>query len=147
KWHMGGEFDIVESFGFDNGGGNTNFNGAQWHSDSVGGSGDTVSYASWPQGMAHGGFTSFDATQWRTWTMLYNKDNTFHFYCDGKEVQNGSSYFWTDGAGSGGTPISMTFLFDGAWGHTQVQSVNHTLPASALDGTYYEWDYSRIYLR
>jgi hypothetical protein len=40
----------------------------------------------------------------------------------------------------------MTFLFDGGWGHTQVKSVDHPLPASAFDGKYYEWNYSRVYL-
>ena len=40
----------------------------------------------------------------------------------------------------------MTFLFDGGWGHTQVKSVDHPLPASAFVGKYYEWNYSRVYL-
>jgi hypothetical protein len=41
----------------------------------------------------------------------------------------------------------MSFLFDGTWGNTQVSSVNNSLAASALAGMYYEWDYSRVYLK
>jgi hypothetical protein len=41
----------------------------------------------------------------------------------------------------------MSFIFDGAWGHTEIPSVNHPLAATELEGKYYEWDYSRVYLR
>jgi hypothetical protein len=80
------------------------------------------------------------------WQWLYRKDDTFSIYVDGHEVQRGTIY-WTLGSGQGGTPIDMDFIFDATWGHTQVASVNHPLPASAFDGTSYEWDYSRVYLR
>jgi hypothetical protein len=144
--HTGGaEMDVIESFGYDNGGGNTNYDGRYWHSDSVGGYSST-SYANWATGMASHGISSFDATQWHTWTWLYRKDNTYSAYVDGILVQSGSMN-WTNGNGAGGTPINMSFLFDGTWAHTQIASVNHSLDASALAGAYYEWDYSRVYLR
>lgn len=145
-WLRGAEHDLVESFGYDNGGGFTNFDGRYWHSGSVTGS-DVVSYSSWSTGMANSGITSFDATQWHTWTWVYRADNTYGMYVDGILVQHGSApYSWTVGAIPGGRPINMSFLFDAGWGHTQIASVNVEMPASNLDGTYYEWDYSRVYL-
>jgi hypothetical protein len=147
QWDKGAEFDIVESFGYDNGGGNTNYDGRYWHSNSVPGIGDKYGYANWGSDMSQVGFASFDATQWHTWTMLYKADNSYAFYCDGKLVQSGSNYDWTLGASGSGTPINMSFMFDANWGHNQVGSVNHSLPFSAFDGKYYEWDYSRVYLR
>jgi hypothetical protein len=53
---------------------------------------------------------------------------------------------WTLGATTGAQSIDMDFLFDFSWGHTQVSSVNITLPASMFPLTY-EIDYSRVYLR
>jgi len=148
QWQKGAEFDVVESFGFDNGGGSTNYDGTYWHSNSVADTDhDRVDYANWPSAMSKLGFGTFDPTTYHTWTMLYRKDDTFSFYCDGKEVQHGQGYPWTLGAKAGALPLDMVFLFDGGWGHTTVSSVNHSLPASALDGKYYEWDYSRLYLR
>jgi len=41
----------------------------------------------------------------------------------------------------------MSFIFDGGWGHTKVASVNKPLPASAFDNVWYDWDYSRVWLR
>ena len=145
SWHNGAEHDLVESFGYDNGGGYTNFDGRYWHSNSVSGS-DTVDYSNWGNGMASCGITSYDATQYHVWTWLYRKDNSYAMYVDGIQVQSGSNYNWTDGATAGGTPVNLDFLFDAGWGHTQVSSVDHTLPASAFAGKYYEFNYSRVYL-
>ena len=148
-WNNGAEMDLIESFGFNNGGGSTNYHGLYWHSNSVAGS-DQVDYSNWPNGMASVGITSFDPTQYHIWTLAYNKDNTYAFYVDGIEVQHGlstSPYWWTVGATSSGTPINLSFLFDAGWGHTKVASVNHSLAASAFAGCYYEWNYSRVYLR
>jgi hypothetical protein len=147
QWNKGAEFDVIESFGYDNGGGNTNFDGRYWHSNSVPGSSDAIGYASWASDMTKVGFPSFDATQWHTWTLLYGKDDSYSFWCDGKKVQSGSSYPWTLAASASGAPLDMSFLFDANWGHNQVASVDHSLPSSAFDGKYYEWDYSRVYLR
>jgi len=144
-WNKGAEFDVVESFGYDNGGGQTNFNGRLWHSDPVGGT-RTTDYTNWGSGMAAHGITNFDATQYHVWSMLYRTDNTFSFYVDGIQVQTGTMN-WTVGGAAGGQPIDLRFLFDAGWGHTHVASVNHSMPASALAGTYYEFDYSRVYER
>lgn len=100
----------------------------------------------WGASMASVGVTSFDATQWHTWQWLYRKDDTYDVYMDGIRVQSGHMH-WTDGATPNRTPIDMEFIFDGAWGNNRVGSVNHPMPASELAGTYYEWDYSRVYLR
>ena len=54
---------------------------------------------------------------------------------------------WTNGASAEGQPIDFRFLFDAGWGHTQVASVNHSMPASELAGKFYEFDYSRVYER
>ena len=145
SWHNGAEQDLIESFGYDNGGGYTNFDGRYWHSNSVGGS-DTVNYSNWGNAMAAQGIPSYDATQYHIWTWVYKKDNSYAMYVDGVKVQGGANYNWTDGATAGGTPVNMDFLFDAGWGHTQVQSVDHTLPASAFAGKYYEFNYSRVYL-
>lgn len=147
-WLRGAEHDLVESFGYDNGGGPqfTNFDGRYWHSGSVTGS-DVVSYSTWSTGMANSGITNYDATQWHTWTWVYRADNTYGMYVDGILVQHGSApYSWTVGAIPGGRPINMSFLFDAGWGHTQISSVNRPLPPSELSGKFYEWDYSRVYL-
>ena len=96
--------------------------------------------------MAGQGITNYDATQYHIWTWLYRKDNTYAMYVDGIQVQSGSNYYWTFGDTAADPPINMDFLFDAGWGHTQVQSVDHPLPASAFAGTYYEFNYSRVYL-
>ena len=145
QWNHGAEEDVIESFGYDNGGGFTNYAGAQWHSSSVGGV-DSDSYGSWGGSMAAHGITGYDASAYHTWSWLYRTDDTYTAYVDGIAVNDGTLH-WTFGGGVDGTPIDMTFLFDGAWGHTQVASVNHAMPASMLEGKFYEWDYSRLYLR
>ncbi|HSI08406.1 MAG: hypothetical protein ACAH89_02905 [Rariglobus sp.] len=144
-WNHGAEMDLVESFGYDNGGTFTNFDGRYWHSNGVGGT-EVSSYSSWSSTMASYGITSYDATQYHIWTWHYRADNTYTAYVDGIQVQSGSMN-WTNGGGATDTPIDMSFIFDAGWGHTDVSGVNHTLPASELTGKYYEFDYSRVYLK
>ncbi len=156
----GAEMDVIESFGYDNGWGYTNFDGRYWHSSVIGN--DTSGTApraqtetdylssSWDNCMARYGFNSFDATQWHTWTWVYKADNTFVVYLDGIPVQRGQSW-WTFGAyppDSDNPPINMHFLFDASWSHKDVNGLkDFTLPASAMVGKFFEWDYSRIYYR
>jgi len=144
-WSQGAEMDVIESFGYDNGGGSTNYKGDYWHSNSVGGT-DKYPYGNWGETMAKCGIKSFDATAYHIWTWVYRKDDTYQAYVDGVQVQSGK-LIWTVGSKPNGAPIDMDFIFDGSWGHDQVSSVNHPLPTSAFDGMYYEWDYSRVYLR
>jgi len=150
KWDghaQGAEQDIVESFGYDNGGGNTNYDGRFWHVNTVATpSKDTVDYADWGRAMAAQGVASYDASRYHVWTWLYKADNTFAMYVDGVKVQSGADYHWTFGNKAGDPPIDMDFLFDGGWGHTQIGSVNRPLPATAFAGKFYEWNYSRVYL-
>jgi hypothetical protein len=143
QWDHGAEMDVVESFGFDNGGGYTNFDAHLFHVNSVGGD-DGVTATGWkdyvPDGRA-------DLTQWHTWTWLYRKDDTYAVWFDEKQVQKGTIH-WTKGGRQKGTPINMHFLFDAQWGHTKVKAVNVSdFPAARLEGSFYEWDYSRLYLR
>lgn len=145
KWNKGAEIDVVESFGYDNGGGITNYDGRYWHAGIVGGKED-LPYGNWGATMKQQGVPKFDGTAWHTWTMLYKADDTITLYVDGIVVQTGFSH-WTLGTKPDGEELDMSFIFDGGWGHTQVQSVNKPLPASAFDGTFYDWDYSRVYLR
>ena len=145
KWNNGAEQDLVESFGYDNGGGNTNFDGRYWHSNAVAGK-DTTDYGNWDKAMSSHGIAHYDAGKYHIWTWLYKKDNSYAMYVDGILVQSGVDYHWTYGSKETDPPIDMDFLFDGGWGHTQIGSVNHALPASALAGKFYEWNYSRVYL-
>jgi hypothetical protein len=157
KWDKGAEFDVVESFGFDNTTGRTdtddgkqedkNFNGRWWHSDPVGAKSE-VDYGSFPAGMRSVGAITgnelFDATAYHTWTLVYRTDDTFSFFVDGTEAQHGTMN-WTLGGGAGGQNINFRFLFDAGWGHTQIDSVNYPLPAKDLQGTFYDFDFSRVY--
>lgn len=145
KWNKGAEMDVIESFGFDNGGGFTNFDGRYWHSNSVGGS-DVDTYSSWPSSMTAHLSRDYDATQYHIWTWYYEKDDTYHVYVDGVLVQNGTIH-WTLTGEPHGVPIDLDFIFDASWSHTKLPSVDHPLPASAFDGKFYEWNYSRVYLR
>ncbi len=153
KWDghaEGAEQDLVESFGYDNEVNGTNpafknFDGRFWHSNTVGGT-DTTDYGDWNKAMSSHGITKYDASQYHIWTWLYRKDNSYAMYCDGIEIQSGKDYHWTYGGHAADEPIDMDFLFDGGWGHTQIGSVNLPLPASAFDGKFYEWNYSRVYL-
>ena len=153
KWDgqaQGAEQDLIESFGYDNGGDNPdykNFDGRYWHVNTVANpSKDTVDYGGWGTAMKKMGVQSYDATKYHTWTWLYKKDNTFAMYVDGIKVQSGSNYYWTYGNTAKDEPIDMDFLFDAGWGHNQIGSVNKELPASAFDGKFYEFNYSRVYL-
>ena len=145
QWNNGAEQDLVESFGYDNGGGNTNYDGRFWHANSVGGK-DATDYGNWEKAMASHGVKNFDASKYHIWTWLYRKDNSYAMYVDGIIVQSGVNYHWTYGSKETDPPIDLVFLFDGGWGHTQIGSVNHPLPASAFAGKFYEWNYSRVYL-
>ena len=145
KWDRGAEIDTVESFGYDNGGGNTNYDGRFWHVGVVGGREDDH-YGSWQQSMTKWGVPTFDATAYHTWTMLYKADNSIAVFMDGIKVQTGFSH-WTLKTEEHGEDLDMSFIFDGGWGHTGIPSVNKPLPAAAFEKAYYEWDYSRIYLR
>jgi hypothetical protein len=145
QWHNGAEQDLVESFGYDNGGGFTNFDGRFWHSNTIAGT-DTTDYGNWEKAMDSHGIMNYDAGKYHIWTWLYRRDNSYAMYVDGVLAQSGSNYHWTDGSKETDPPIDMDFLFDGGWGHTQVASVNHPLPASAFTGKFYEWNYSRVYL-
>lgn len=150
KWDgqaQGAEQDLVEGFGYDNGGGNTNYDGRFWHSNAVASpSKDDYKFWDWGGTMTERGIKSYDATQYHTWTWLYKKDNTYAMYVDGIRVQGGSNYYWTFGNKAGDEPLDMDFLFDAGWGHNQIGSVNKELPATAFDGKFYEWNYSRVYL-
>lgn len=150
KWDghaEGAEQDLVESFGYDNGGGNTNYDGRFWHVNSVAyPSKDAVDYGGWGTAMEKMGIKSYDAGQYHIWTWLYKKDNSYAMYVDGVPVQSGTDYHWTFGGHPADEPIDMDFLFDAGWGHTQIGSVNHPLPASAFESKFYEWNYSRVYL-
>ncbi len=162
KWGSpsGAEMDIIESFGYNNGGVYTNYDGHAWHTDVVGNdtslptprSQEESDYVngSWGNLMANNGVTAFDATQWHTWTWVYKADNSFTVYLDGNPVQRGQTW-WTFGAytpDATHVPINMSFLFDASWSNNQVNGLKgFTLPASGLVGKYYEWDYSRVYYR
>lgn len=145
KWQRGAEIDLIESFGYDNGNGYTNFEGKYWHSSPVGGSGETNYHSSWSRGMAKYGITEYDPSEWHVWTLHYRADDTFTAYVDGRKVQEGTMH-WTLGTKPDGEPLNMSFIFDAAWGHRLVKSVNHWLDASELENLEYEWDYSRVYL-
>jgi hypothetical protein len=148
-WNNGAEYDLIESFGYKNGPYNgvyyTNYNGQYWHSDSVGGV-DNVNYGSWPAAMASVGITNYNASVWHTWDWVYYQNNTYAAYVDGIQVQSGT-LIWTVGGTPDGEPINMSFIFDGTWGSPTVSNDDYSLPASALTGTYYDWEYSRVYLR
>lgn len=146
KWDKGAEMDLIESFGYDNGGGYTNYDGKYWHSSIVGGDGETYYHSSWSNAMKKYGITKYDATQWHTWTWVYRADDTFSSYVDGINCQNGTVH-WTLQGADPGEALNMSFIFDATWGHRQVSSVNHSLNVAEFEGKYYEWDYSRIYLR
>ena len=150
KWDhgaQGAEHDLVESFGYDNGGPFTNFDGRYWHSNAVASPGrDAVDYKDWHEAMAAQGVKGFDPARYHVWTWHYKRDGTYAMYVDGTRVQSGSGYHWTYGHRAADEPIDVVFLFDGGWGHTQVASVDRPLPASAFAGKFYEWNYSRVYL-
>lgn len=143
QWDKGAEMDVVETFGFDNGGGYTNFDAHLFHVNSVGGR-DNNKASNWE---AHTPGRRTDLTQWHTFTWLYRRDDTYAVWFDDKEVQSGTLH-WTRGGKQDGKKINMSFLFDPGWGHREIKSVNvRDLPVAKMTDSYYEWDYSRIYLR
>lgn len=146
KWNNGAEQDLVESFGYDNGGNNTNYDGRFWHSNAVDAT-DVTDYKDWSKGMASHGIKTFDPVKYHVWTWEYKKDNSYAMYVDGVLMQSGKDYHWTNGCKATDEPIDMVFLFDAGWGHTQIDSVNRPLPSTAFAGKFYEWNYSRVYLR
>ncbi|MCP3138585.1 golvesin C-terminal-like domain-containing protein [Pyxidicoccus xibeiensis] len=154
SWDEGAEYDLIESFGYDNAAirGGNNFDGRYWHSSVVGGSSVTNYHVNWANGMTANGIPAYLApvynpTEWHVWTWLYRKDNTYAAFVDGVQVQSGTIH-WTFGGGATDRPVNMSFHFDGTWGSRKPETRNDfTLPASELAGKYYEWDYSRVYLR
>ena len=83
------------------------------------------------------------------WTLLYRKDNSYVMYVDGTPVQWGPNYNWTLNNTTNGTPEAMYFRFDGGLGATNVSSVDFPTASSTLNtnSIYYEYNYSRVYLR
>ena len=150
-WHKV-EIDVVEAFGFDNGGDSTNYDGHLWHSAiGIGTKPEdnkaAVKYGSWGKTMASVGVTQYDASQYHVWTLLYRADNTVSITVDGIEVQSGSLN-WTVGGTADAEPMkNVFFLFDATWGHKSIASVKKKMPVSELDGKFFEFDYSRVYLR
>jgi hypothetical protein len=143
RWNKGAEMDVVESFGTPNIG-----TGAKaFHVNSVGGS-DLNPFTSWPSTLSTLGVPTGparDLAEWHTFTWIYLRDDTYSVYFDDYLVQQGK-LLWTVSGTASSQPIDMYFLFDLGWGHTQVQEVNISLPASNFPITY-ELDYSRVYLR
>lgn len=145
NWSSGAEMDVLESFGTVAGSFN-NADGKYWHSGVIGGT-NNVSYTNWNEAMAAVGVTGFNAAVHHVWTWHYKPDNTYAVYMDGILVQSGTVN-WTQGGVSGAGAQDMSFLFDGGWGHTVVpQLSDKRLPVAELAGTFYEWDYSRVYLK
>jgi hypothetical protein len=142
KWNKGAEMDVVESFGTPNIGPGAN----AFHVNSVGGR-DKHAYSSWQNELGGLGVpvADRDLSEWHVFTWVYLKDDTYQVCYDDHLVQQGT-LIWTLGGTSSGEELDMQFLFDFAWGHTQVSEVNISLPASELPLTY-ELDYSRVYLR
>jgi len=144
---QGAEHDLMEGFGYDNGNGNTNYDGRYWHSNTVAWPmKDAWNFWDWSGTMAAHGFPTFDPLQYHTWTWVYKRDNSFAMYCDGKLIQQGADYWWTFGNTKDDEPLDMDFLFDAGWGHNQIGSVNKTMDPALLAGKYFEFAYSRVYL-
>ena len=142
EWRNGAEMDVVESFGTPNIG-----SGAKaFHVNSVGGR-DKHAFDSWPTELTNLGVpqAARDLSEWHVFTWVYLKDDTYKVYFDDYLVQQGT-LLWTLSGTPTAKPIDMFFLFDFSWGHTTVDQVNISLPASSFPITY-ELDYSRVYLR
>jgi hypothetical protein len=142
KWDKGAEMDVFESFGTPN----IYPPPGAFLVDSRGGA-DDIDYSSWPTGLTTAGIPANgrDLREWHTFTWLYRTDDTYQVYFDGHVAQSGTLH-WTLGGAPAAEVLQMYFLFDFSWGHTQIQDVNITLPASSFPITY-EIDYSRVYLR
>ena len=142
EWKNGAEMDVVESFGTPNIG-----SGARaFHVNSVGGR-DKHAFDSWPSELTNIGVptSARDLSEWHVFTWVYLRDDTYKVYFDDYLVQQGT-LLWTLSGTTSGRAIDMFFLFDFSWGHTTVDEVNISLPASSFPITY-ELDYSRVYLR
>ncbi|MGI4788554.1 MAG: hypothetical protein ACRYFS_06855 [Janthinobacterium lividum] len=145
---QGAEHDLIESFGYNNGGNFTNYDGRYWHSNTVASpSKDKVNYWNgWTQPMVNAGFAKFDASQYHIWTWVYKHDNSFAMYCDGKLVQNGTDYYWGFGNTASDPPVTVNFLFDAGFGHNKAGGEGFALPSSQLAGKFFEFSYSRVYV-
>jgi hypothetical protein len=108
---------------------------------------DKHAYSSWPSELSNIGvpMAARDLADWHVFTWIYLQDDSYQVYFDDYLVQQGTLH-WTLGGGNNGQNINMQFLFDFSWGHTQVQAVDISLPASSFPLTY-ELDYSRVYMR
>lgn len=151
-WHKV-EIDVVESFGYDNGNNATNYDGRFWHS-AIGigkvpaDNSRAIKYGSWGNTMQSMGVPMpYDAGKFHIWSMLYRADNTVEIFVDGLKVQYGSLN-WTVGGAANADPMKKVFfLFDATWGHKSIPSVNKTMSVADLQGKFFEFDYSRVYLR
>jgi hypothetical protein len=143
KWNQGAEMDVVESFGTPAIGPGAN----AFHVNSVGGR-DKHAFKSWISELTALGVTAADRdlADWHVFSWVYLRDDTYHVYFDDHLVQEGT-LLWTLGGTTTGEELNMSFLFDLAWGHTQVSDVNLSLPVSDEPIGTYELDYSRVYLR
>lgn len=153
-WHKI-EIDVVESFGFDNGNNATNYDGRFWHSEigigkapAASDNRKDVKYGSWANTMKTMKVPMpYDASQYHVWSMLYRADNTISLCVDGREVQSGLLN-WTVGGAAAAEPMkNVFFLFDATWGHRKIESLNKTMSVRGFDGKFFEFDYSRVYLR
>lgn len=140
RWNRGAEMDVIESFG-------TQYvKGDAFHSDAVGGT-NLINYRDWFRALSYVGLSEPERQlrDWHTWTWIYFANDNYAIYCDGYLVQAGVIH-WTLSGVPDGEPLTMSFLFDFSWGHTQVSDVNVELPSSAFNLTY-EIAYSRIWIR
>jgi len=138
EWSSGPELNVAQAFGAAASPANA------FRSAAVGGQNE-IDYGTWPDALALAELADGDFSDWRVWTWVYKKDDTFQVYVDGTEVQSGSIR-WTLGGADGAQALEVWFTFILSWGHTQIQAVNLSMPASDLP-LEYEIDYSRVYMR
>jgi hypothetical protein len=139
-WDKGPEIDVVESFGAPH----TRHNA--FHATAVGGTNDH-DFTSWPEALDRAGVPADerDLRGWHTWSLLYQRDDSYRVYFDGHVVQEGTLH-WRIGGNAEAASTGLHFLFDFGWGHTGVPDVNLALWASQFP-LVYEVDYSRVYMR
>lgn len=142
-WDHGAELDVPESFGFDNGGGDTNYDGALFHAISVGGQ-DRMHGGNWRRYLPPG---TGPLTRWHRFTTIYRRDDRWEFYVDG-QLSNNGRLRWTLGGRPEGRRLERCwFLIDNSWGHQQVASVRpREVQARIFEGFHWEYDYTRIWL-
>lgn len=138
EWSSGPEVNVLQAFGAPSAPANA------FRSAAVGGSNE-IDYGSWPDALDQVALAEGDLSDWHVWSWIYKKDDTYQVYVDGHEVQSGSIR-WTLGGEEGATALQVSFMFILSWGHTQIQAVNISVPASDLP-IEYEIDYSRVYMR